>query len=110
MTVGERIAKLRERRGLSQAQLAKELKVGTSTLGMWETGKRGLKDDTLKMIAEYFNVSSDYLLGIDSKSVAPSNFKAETVAAHIDDDVSDEQMEDILNYIDFIKQKHSKKD
>ncbi|MDT2829015.1 helix-turn-helix transcriptional regulator [Enterococcus viikkiensis] len=110
MTVGERIAKLRERRGLSQAQLAKELKVGTSTLGMWETGKRRLKDDTLKMIAEYFNVSSDYLLGIDSKNAAPSNFKVETVAAHIDDDVSDEQMEDILNYIDFIKQKHSKKD
>ncbi|WP_270501106.1 helix-turn-helix domain-containing protein [Enterococcus avium] len=105
MTVGERIAKLREKRGLSQMQLAKDLKVATSTLGMWETGKRGLKDDTLKMIAEYFNVSSDYLLGIDNKDTSFENKKAETVAAHIDDDVSDDEMKEILNFIDYIKQR-----
>ncbi len=107
MTVGERIAKLREKRGLSQMQLAKDLKVATSTLGMWETGKRGLKDDTLKMIAEYFGVSSDYLLGIDNKNTffESKSKKAETVAAHIDDDVSDDEMKEILNFIDYIKQR-----
>lgn len=105
MTVGERIAKLREKRGLSQMQLARDLKVGTSTLGMWETGKRGLKDDTLKMIAEYFGVSSDYLLGIDNKDASFENKKAETVAAHIDDDVSDDEMKEILSFIDYIKKR-----
>lgn len=34
-TVGERLAILREQRNLSQPQLAKELNVATSTIGMW---------------------------------------------------------------------------
>ncbi len=63
MTVGQRIAHLRERRGLSQSSLAKDLNVGQSTLAMWETDKRGLKDEVIVQIAEYFNVSTDYLLG-----------------------------------------------
>lgn len=109
MSVGERIAKLRERRGLSQAQLAKELNVATSTLGMWETGKRGLKDDTLKMIAEFFGVSSDYLLGIENRNDSFPKSKIETVAAHIDDDVSDDEMKEILSFIDYINNRDHKK-
>ncbi len=35
-TVGERLAILREKRNLSQPQLAKELNVATSTIGMWD--------------------------------------------------------------------------
>ena len=105
MTIGERIAKLREKRGLSQSQVAKDLNVATSTIGMWETGKRGLKDDNLKMIAEYFGVSSDYLLGIKSKDSANGISNAETVAAHIDGDVSDDEMKEILSFIDYIKKR-----
>lgn len=104
MTIGQKIAYLREKRGLSQPQLAKALNVATSTVGMWETGKRGLKDETIKLIADYFNVSADYLLDIEDKN----NTKPQTIAAHIDDDVTDEEMEDILNYIEFIKNKHRK--
>lgn len=50
----------------------------------------------------------DYLHGREQKSSFST--KQMTVAAHIDDEVTEEQMEDILNYIDFIKQKHAKKD
>lgn len=67
MTIGQRIAHLRERRGLSQAALAKDLNIGQSTLAMWETDKRGLKDEVIIQIAEYFDVSTDYLLGRTSK-------------------------------------------
>lgn len=63
MNTAERIAKLREKRGLTQPQLAKELSVATSTIGMWETGKRGLKDESIQLLADYFDVSTDYLLG-----------------------------------------------
>ncbi|MGX6994060.1 XRE family transcriptional regulator [Vagococcus penaei] len=108
MNIGQRIAYLRERKGLSQPQLAKDLNVATSTIGMWETGKRGLKDETIKMLADYFGVTSDYLLGIDSNLTQKVKSKPETIAAHIDDDVTKEEMEDILNYIEFIKNKHRK--
>lgn len=63
MTVGERIAGLRKHRGLSQYQLAKLLNIATSTLGMYETGKRKPNVEMLEQIAEFFNVSTDYLLG-----------------------------------------------
>lgn len=63
MNTGQRIAYLREKRGLSQAGLANFLDTSPSTIGMWELGKRGLKDETLNMLANFFNVSTDYLLG-----------------------------------------------
>lgn len=63
MTVGTRIAELRSQAHMSQFQLAKVLKIGTSTLGMYETGKREPSPKVLKRIADYFDVSTDYLLG-----------------------------------------------
>lgn len=68
MTVGRRIAKLRNSAQMSQFQLAKVLKIGTSTLGMYETDKREPSPKVLKRIADYFNVSTDYLLGRDNKN------------------------------------------
>lgn len=63
MNVGTRIAELRNNAHMSQFQLAKVLKIGTSTLGMYETNKREPSPKVLKRIADYFNVSTDYLLG-----------------------------------------------
>lgn len=105
MTIGERIAYLRERRGMSQAQLAKELNIAQSTLAMWERGKRGLKDDVIKQLAEYFSVSSDYLLGIENENDRTPNSAAKRITAHIDEDMVEDQVEDIINYIEFLKQK-----
>lgn len=108
MTIGERIAYLRERRGMSQAQLAKELNIAQSTLAMWERGKRGLKDDVIIQLAEYFSVSSDYLLGIKNEDDRTPNSNVKRVAAHIDEDIVEEQVEEIIRYIEFLKQKKSK--
>ncbi len=67
MTVGRRIAELRNSAKMSQFQLAKVLKIGTSTLGMYETDKREPSPKVLKRIADYFDVSVDYLLGRNNK-------------------------------------------
>lgn len=63
MDMGDRIAELRSNAHMSQFQLAKMLGIGTSTLGMYETNKRKPSPKVLKRIADYFNVSTDYLLG-----------------------------------------------
>lgn len=63
MDMGDRIAELRSNAHMSQFQLAKVLGIGTSTLGMYETNKRKPSPKILKRIADYFNVSTDYLLG-----------------------------------------------
>lgn len=67
MTVGSRIADLRSNSHMSQFQLAKVLKIGTSTLGMYETDKREPSPKVLRRIADYFDVSTDYLLGRTEK-------------------------------------------
>lgn len=62
-TLGPRMAELRKKRNMTQAQLAVELKKSTSTIAMWETGHRDPDSDMIARIASLFNVSTDYLLG-----------------------------------------------
>jgi len=58
-----RLKKVREERGIRQADLAKELEISQSTLSNWERGVHDLDNDSLKKAASYFGVSTDYLLG-----------------------------------------------
>lgn len=59
-----RIKELRESRGLIQEILATELGVTQQTLSRYERDITCCKIDVLIKIARYFNVTSDYLLGI----------------------------------------------
>ena len=64
----ERLRELREENNLTQVKLAKELFIDQRSLSFYEIGKYEPNLDTLKKIAIYFNVSTDYLLGLtDSK-------------------------------------------
>lgn len=65
MNFSIRLKELREQKGLSQAQLAKELNVGIGSVGMWESTLRTPPAKRLQAIANYFGVSVDYLLGRD---------------------------------------------
>ena len=60
--VGERITVLRKRAKLSQEQLAKQLNVSASTIGMYEQGRREPSIRTLIALSQTFGVSLDYLL------------------------------------------------
>lgn len=63
MSVSSRIVEPRERRGLNQKELAESLKMNRSVLNRIENGTRPIRDDELKIFADYFDVSADYLLG-----------------------------------------------
>lgn len=60
--IGHRIAALRRDAGMSQAQLAKVLKVSPSAVGMYEQGRREPSVETLAAMAQLFSVSVDYLV------------------------------------------------
>lgn len=113
-TLVNRIINLRDSKDWSQAELGRRIGLDKSTMNKIENGTRKVQTDELKLLSEVFEVSVDYLLNGSENFSTPStdekNSKIETIAAHIDDDVTEEQMDDILNYIEFIKQKHSKKD
>lgn len=59
-----RIKQLRENRGLIQEILASELGITQQMLSKYERDVLCIKVDVLKKIAEYFNVTTEYLLGI----------------------------------------------
>lgn len=59
-----RIKILREKRGLIQAILATELGITQQTLSKYEKDVNIIKIDVLKRLAEYFNVTTEYLLGL----------------------------------------------
>lgn len=59
-----RIKQLRENRGLIQEIWASELGITQQMLSKYERDVLCIKVDVLKRIAEYFNVTTDYLLGV----------------------------------------------
>ena len=60
--LGARIAALRRSRGMSQQQLAAQLDVSASAVGMYEQGRREPASDRIVAIARICDVSTDYLL------------------------------------------------
>ena len=60
----ERLKELRVEMKLSQADLAKELNVSQRSISSWETGFRQPDFETLERIAKFFDVTTDYLLGL----------------------------------------------
>ncbi|MSU87149.1 XRE family transcriptional regulator [Streptococcus dysgalactiae subsp. dysgalactiae] len=59
----ERLKKLRLEKNLTQKQVAQRLNITQQAYGQWETGKLNPKKETIQMFADFFNVSTDYLLG-----------------------------------------------
>lgn len=58
-----RLKELREARGLSQVRLAIDLNINQNSVSRYESGAREADYKTLIAIADYFDVSLDYLLG-----------------------------------------------
>ena len=60
------LRELRKKAGVSQDKMAQSLGVSKSTLGLYETGDTLPDARTLRDIATFFNVSTDYLVGLSS--------------------------------------------
>ena len=62
--LADRLKKAREKKGLKQDTVAEELKIARTRLSQYETGSRTPDVQTLYMLAEFYQVSSDWLLGL----------------------------------------------
>ncbi|HEN0128854.1 TPA: helix-turn-helix domain-containing protein [Streptococcus agalactiae] len=59
----ERLKKLRLEAGLTQKELANKLNITQQTYAQWESGRSKPRSKTLELFANFFNVSTDYLIG-----------------------------------------------
>ncbi|MDT2597663.1 helix-turn-helix transcriptional regulator [Enterococcus dongliensis] len=106
---GQKLIELRKQKKLTQADMAKILGVARTTYSSYEQGRRTPDVELQNKIADFFGVTLDYLHGREAKEESELSSNQMTVAAHIDDDVSDEEMKEILSFIDYIKNRdHSK--
>ena len=60
-----RIKKLRKEKNLTLKELGQKVGMANNTLSQYETGKREPKLETWNKLAEYFNVPTSYLMGLD---------------------------------------------
>ncbi|MBQ8804506.1 MAG: helix-turn-helix transcriptional regulator [Tyzzerella sp.] len=67
MVYPERIRALREDKDLSQKQIADMLGVAQTTYSQYELYKRPMPIEYLVALCKYYNVSSDYILGLSDK-------------------------------------------
>lgn len=65
--IGQTVRNLRKQKRISQTELAKILHVSQQTITAWETGKAEPSSSAVSNLADYFNVTTDYLLGRPEK-------------------------------------------
>ena len=94
----ENLKNARERKGMSQKDVAEEIGVAKSTYSLYESGNREPNVQTIKKIADVLNVSADELLGLNEEPL--------TIAAHFDgDEYTEEELDEIKAFAEFVKTK-----
>lgn len=102
--LGERIAELRKRKKLSQYDLAERLGFSRGKLANYEQGSRQPDFETLKHIADFFEVSIDYLLDrTDDPTPDNTNIKPST-AFHDFDNITEEEKEYLETQLKIFRQ------
>ena len=108
-----KLRELREKQGISLDKLGEIFHIQKSSLSRIETGKQEPKADLINALADYFDVTTDYLLGrTDEKHTKKERFQGvNTIAAHRlgnIEQLSDEGLEELDNYIELLKLKYKK--
>lgn len=65
---------LRKNNNLTQEELAQKVGVSPAAIGLYEQGVRLPRNSTMKRISNFFDVSVDYLLGIETKKESTTSY------------------------------------
>ncbi len=107
-----RLRDLRKERKLSMKKLGELIGLSESTVSLYETGKREPDNETLMKLADYFEVSVDYLLGrTDDPSPKTLDEQLQGVEFALWGEVkemTEGQKRDVLNYARFRRQQEGK--
>lgn len=103
----DRLRELREKKEVGQKEVGAIINVSDSSIRKYESGTRTPTPDAIIKLADYFKVTTDYLLGITDD---PTGHKITTIAAHRIDDpttqLPEEARKSIEDFKKFIFEKH----
>lgn len=103
-----KIRELRLKNKISQSQLAKVLNITQQAVSAYEQGIREPDSSTIRTIAEYFDVSTDYLLG-KTNTANRSNTENEGRACHSIDisDLPEVAKKQVEEYVELLRLKYN---
>ena len=110
------LVKLRKQANLTQYELAERLSFSRGQVANYEQGKREPDYEILGIIADFFDVSIDELLGREPKQHDPSDdfdafmFEDKEAFDALPDDVKQELIKEINDKIEFLAYKQKNKD
>ena len=100
--LSENLQSALKRSGMDQKDLAMKIGVSPASITNWLKGTKYPRIDKIQALADALNVrQSELTTDKDAKNEIKNNI--ETLAAHIDGDVTDEEMKEILAFIKGIK-------
>ena len=101
-----RLKQLRLERGLLQSDIAKVIKKSERIVGFYETGERDMNTETLSTLADFFNVSIDYLLGKNDIRNIEDEFK---FAYHKEiEGLTEDEIKEALEFYKMVKNRKNK--
>ena len=102
--IGKRIKELREKKGLTQKELAENLSVKRETVNQWENGTRDLKTEYTIKLADFFEVTCDEILrGVKAENVSINKeLGLSDSAIEILNILKSTDCDDVLNVINFL--------
>lgn len=108
MLFKDRLSEILHKTKTSQRKLASHLGYSSQTVSKWVTGLSSPDPDTLSKIADFFNCSTDYLLGrVDYPELVvkktPPEGGADSIEYHIDKDAPELTPDEILKIKEFLK-------
>ncbi len=107
MKFGEMLKSLRIEQRYTQQELADILNLSKSNISKYESNSIEPNLDTIQKIADFFKVSTDYLLG--RSIIRNPETQGKTIAAHQDGELTEEEKEELNDFVDFLYSKRNKK-
>ncbi|WP_069876287.1 helix-turn-helix domain-containing protein [Fusibacter sp. 3D3] len=103
--IENRLKQLRKENSLTQKELADKLNISKGSIAMYETGKRSPDNDILSSIADFFDVSTDYLLGRSNIR----RYSEEILAFNTTEHLTDADLKLVKDLIETLKSKNLQK-
>ena len=106
---GDIFKELRLEKKLSQEKIAEDLEISQPLIAKWESHQSTPSPEMLDYIADYFNVSVDYLIGRSKyKNLEADNSELDNVLFSKAKDLTDHEKKTIINVINAIKKEVDK--
>ena len=97
--ISQKLKELREKYNITQQELSQHLKVSKGAIAMWETNKRSPDNEMLLNIANFFNVTTDYILGNTQEDLSSyKRAKKILVYAQVAAGIPISAIQDIVDY------------